>query len=167
VAVSLFKLMAYKDEYEVARLFVEGGFFERIAAQMEGNYQLRFHLAPPLFSKRDTKGHLVKKSYGPWVAYAYRALAAARGLRGTMFDVFGYMQERRDERAAIAAYIEQMHAVLRDLQPRQTTHALELARLPQSVRGFGHVKERNAEAAHTRQTELLHLLLRHSVNKAT
>jgi indolepyruvate ferredoxin oxidoreductase len=158
VAVSLFKLMAYKDEYEVARLFVQDGFFERIAAQIEGAYKLGFHLAPPLFSKRDAQGHLVKKSYGPWVAHAYRALAAAKGLRGTVLDVFGYTQERRDERAAIAAYAEQMLAVLRDLQPQQKAHVLELARLPQSVRGFGHVKERNAEAARARAAELLSLL---------
>jgi indolepyruvate ferredoxin oxidoreductase len=158
VAVSLFKLMAYKDEYEVARLFVQDGFFERIAAQMEGSYQLSFHLAPPLFSRRDAQGHLVKKSYGPWVAQAYRVLAAAKGLRGTLLDVFGYTQERRDERAAIAAYTGQMQTVLGALQPQHEALALELARLPQSVRGFGHVKERNAKLAHERAQELLVLL---------
>src|SRR5258706_13148914 len=90
VAVSLYKLMAYKDEYEVARLYVETGFFERIASQFEGDYNLRFHLAPPLFSKRDAQGHLIKKPYGPWVGTAYKWLAKAKRLRGTPLDIFGY-----------------------------------------------------------------------------
>ena len=155
VAVSLYKLMAYKDEYEVARLFVQGGFFEKISSQIDGKYKLRFHLAPPVFSKRNSQGHAVKKSYGPWVAYVFRILAAARGLRGTVFDVFGFTQERRDERAAIAAYSEQMRTVLRDLQPQKSVYVLELARLPQNVRGFGHVKERNLQAVLERKAELL------------
>jgi indolepyruvate ferredoxin oxidoreductase len=155
VAVSLYKLMAYKDEYEVARLFVQGGFFEKISSQIDGKYKLRFHLAPPIFPKRDSQGQAVKKSYGPWMAYVFRILAAARGLRGTVFDVFGFTQDRRDERAAIGAYSEQMRAVMHNLAAKNLAHVLELARLPQSVRGFGHVKERNLKEVLDRQAQLL------------
>ena len=101
IAVSLYKLMAYKDEYEVARLYTESGFFERIGREFEGDYKLHFHLAPPLLAKRDAKGHLLKKSYGPWVATAFRWLAKGKRLRGSPFDIFGYTEERRTERALI------------------------------------------------------------------
>ncbi|MDB5928801.1 MAG: indolepyruvate ferredoxin oxidoreductase family protein, partial [Polaromonas sp.] len=143
VAVSLYKLMAYKDEYEVARLYVETGFFERIGQQFEGDYKLRFHLAPPLLSKRDANGHLVKSADGPWVATAYKFLAKARGLRGTPLDIFGYTAERRHERAASGEFITLMRQVAGELSPERMNTALELARLPQSARGYGHVKENN------------------------
>jgi indolepyruvate ferredoxin oxidoreductase len=155
MAVSLYKLMAYKDEYEVARLFAETGFFERVDQQFEGDFKLRFHLAPPLFSKRDAQGHLVKKSYGPWIATAYRWLAKAKGLRGTALDVFGYTQERREERLAVGEFVDLMRVVVANLTPEKLALALELARLPQTVRGFGHVKEHNAELAQQRKHELL------------
>jgi indolepyruvate ferredoxin oxidoreductase len=155
VAVSLYKLMAYKDEYEVARLYVETGFFERIASQFEGDYKLRFHLAPPLFSKRDAQGHLVKKPYGPWIATAYKWLAKAKALRGSPLDIFGYTAERRDERSAIGEFEALMRQVAQQLTAERSAVALALARLPQSVRGYGHVKEHNAEAARTRQQQLL------------
>lgn len=155
VAVSLYKLMAYKDEYEVARLYAETGFFERVGKQFEGDFKLRFHLAPPLFSKRDRQGHLVKKAYGPWIATAYRVLAKAKGLRGTALDVFGYTQERRQERLAVGEFVNQMRLLVAKLTPEKLNLALELARLPQTVRGFGHVKEHNAELAQQRHSELL------------
>jgi indolepyruvate ferredoxin oxidoreductase len=155
VAVSLYKLMAYKDEYEVARLYVEGGFFDRIARQFEGDYRLRFHLAPPLFSKRDAHGHLIKREFGAWIVTAYRWLAKAKALRGTALDIFGYTAERRDERAAIGEYIDSMRDVARQLTPERLNTALELARLPQSVRGYGHVKDENAHAAALRRAKLL------------
>jgi indolepyruvate ferredoxin oxidoreductase len=155
VAVSLYKLMAYKDEYEVARLYVETGFFDRLANQFEGDYKLRFHLAPPLFSKKDAKGRLVKQSYGPWIATAYKWLAKAKRLRGTPLDVFGYTAERRGERAAIGEFEALMRRVVAAVTPDRLKTALELARLPQSVRGFGHVKEHNAEVAGVRQQQLL------------
>ncbi|MES1161449.1 MAG: DUF6537 domain-containing protein, partial [Rhizobacter sp.] len=154
VAVSLYKLMAYKDEYEVARLYVETGFFERIASQFEGDFKLRFHLAPPLFSKRDAQGYLVKKPYGPWIATAYRLLAKAKGLRGSALDIFGYTQERRDERAAIDEFKVLMRQVAQQLTAERSATALALARLPQSVRGYGHVKEHSANAARKRQDQL-------------
>jgi indolepyruvate ferredoxin oxidoreductase len=155
VAISLYKLMAYKDEYEVARLYLETGFFERIGQQFEGDYKLRFHLAPPLLSKRDAQGHLVKSAYGPWVATAYKFLAKAKGLRGTALDIFGYTAERRHERAAIGEFETLMRKVANEITQGNTKTALELARLPQSVRGYGHVKENNERAAATRQAQLL------------
>jgi indolepyruvate ferredoxin oxidoreductase len=155
VAVSLYKLMAYKDEYEVARLYVETGFFDRVAQQFEGDYSLRFHLAPPLFSRRDADGHLVKRAYGPWIASAYKLLARAKGLRGTALDIFGYTAERRGERAAIGEFEALVRRIAGALTPETRAIAMELARLPQNVRGFGHVKERNAQAAATRQQRLL------------
>lgn len=159
VAVSLYKLMAYKDEYEVARLFVETGFFDRIASRFEGDFKLRFHLAPPLFSKRDAQGHLVKRSYGPWMATACRVLSKARVLRGSAFDIFGYTAERRAERAAIGEFEALMRQVAQQLTSERSdaalAPALALARLPQSVRGYGHVKEVHAVLARRRQQELL------------
>lgn len=155
VAVSLYKLMAYKDEYEVARLYVETGFFDRLAQQFEGDYSLRFHLAPPLFSKRDAHGHLVKRPYGPWIATAYKLLAKAKRLRGTPFDIFGFTAERRRERAAIGEFESLMRRVASELTTERHAVAMDLARLPQSVRGFGHVKERNEAAAAATQQRLL------------
>ncbi|MBT9475159.1 indolepyruvate ferredoxin oxidoreductase family protein [Polaromonas sp.] len=155
VAMSLYKLMAYKDEYEVARLYVDTGFFERIGQQFEGDYKLRFHLAPPLLSRRDANGHLVKSAYGPWVATAYKFLAKAKALRGTPLDIFGYTAERRHERAAIGEFETLMRKVANEITQGNTKTALELARLPQSARGYGHVKENNERAAATRQAQLL------------
>jgi indolepyruvate ferredoxin oxidoreductase len=155
VAVSLYKLMAYKDEYEVARLYVESDFFERIEREFEGDYRLRFHLAPPLLSRRDADGHLLKKVYGPWVATAFKCLARAKVLRGSALDIFGYTAERRGEREAIAEFEALMRRVVRDIDADRLGTAVELARLPQTVRGFGHVKARNGEAARMKRDALL------------
>jgi indolepyruvate ferredoxin oxidoreductase len=155
VGVSLYKLMAYKDEYEVARLYMESGFFDRIAKQFEPGYTLQFHLAPPLFSKRDNQGHLVKQPFGPWIIHAYRALAKLKFLRGGLFDVFGYSQERKDERQAIEQFKKSMLDVASKLTEANFATALEFARLPQKIRGFGHVKERHAREAQETETRLL------------
>ena len=155
VGVSLYKLMAYKDEYEVGRLFTESGFYDRIAKQFEPGYTLQFHLAPPLLSKRDNQGHLIKKAFGPWVIHAYRFLAKLKFLRGSVFDVFGYSTERKEERAAIEHFKALMLKIASQLNEANFATALELARLPQKVRGFGHVKERNAREAHETETRLL------------
>jgi len=155
VGVSLYKLMAYKDEYEVARLFMESGFFERIAKQFEPGYTLQFHLAPPLLAKRDNQGHLIKQPFGPWIIHAYRFLAKLKFVRGSMFDVLGYSAERKEERAAIKHFKTLMLKIASQLNEANFASALELARLPQKIRGFGHVKERNAREAHENQTRLL------------
>jgi indolepyruvate ferredoxin oxidoreductase len=155
VAVSLYKLMAYKDEYEVARLYVDTGFFEKVGQRFEGDYTLRYHLAPPLLSRRDAHGHLVKRAYGPWIATAFKWLARARKLRGTPFDIFGYTVERRDERAAIPEFEQAMRQVVAGLSSRRQSIAIELARLPQGVRGFGHVRASARSAASQRFAELM------------
>ncbi|WP_077033191.1 indolepyruvate ferredoxin oxidoreductase family protein [Pelomonas sp. KK5] len=155
VAVSLYKLMAYKDEYEVARLHVETGFFERIKEQFDGKLSLRFHLAPPLLARKDERGHLVKKAYGPGVAVVFKALARLKGLRGTPFDPFGYTAERRDERQAIRDFESLVCGIAIELDDERMPLAMELARLPQTVKGFGHVRERNARAATLKQAELM------------
>lgn len=155
VGVSLYKLMAYKDEYEVARLYVESGFFDRVAKQFEPGYTLQFHLAPPLLTKRDAQGHLIKRPFGPWVVHAYRVLARLKFLRGSMFDFFGYNKERKDEKVAIDQFKTLVKQIASQLTEHNFAQALELARLPQSVRGFGHVKERNAREAKKREHELL------------
>ena len=155
VARHLAQLMAYKDEYEVARLYTDGTFLQRLREQFEGDFTLRFHLAPPLLARRNDKGELVKREYGPWVMGAFRVLARLKGLRGTPFDPFGHTQERRTERALIRAYEAAVEEVLRDLRADRLPLALEIARWPARVKGFGHVKERNLRAARPLWDELL------------
>jgi indolepyruvate ferredoxin oxidoreductase len=141
VARNFFKLMAYKDEYEVARLYTDGRFLRQLNEQFEGNFRLRFHLAPPLIAPRDPdSGRLLKRRYGPWMMTGFRVLAKLRFLRGTRFDPFGYSAERRGERRLIADYAALMETVLRDLAPFNHAVAVELARLPDGIRGYGHVK---------------------------
>ncbi len=156
VARNYFKLMAYKDEYEVARLFTDGSFLAQVNAQFEGDFKLKFNLAPPLLSERDpASGELRKKEYGPWMLTAFRALAKLKGLRGTAFDVFGYSEERRTERRLIGEY----EATVADLLDRldQDNHelALRIAAIPEHIRGYGHVKERNLAKAKAEEAELM------------
>ena len=158
VAVSLYKLMAYKDEYEVARLYAESGFFDSVGKRFESDFKLRFYLAPPLLARRDNNGHLIKQSFGPWIATAFKWLAKARGLRGTALDVFGYTAERRGERAAIGEFETLMREVVGKVDVQTLQVAVELARLPQSARGFGHVKARNEALAQVKRVELLERL---------
>ena len=147
VARSLFKLMAYKDEYEVARLHAETGFHERIAAMFEGDYKVNYHLAPPLTAKRNEKDELQKRKFGPAMHTAFRVLSKLRGLRGTPFDIFGKTEERRTERALIGEYRRSIEQVLAKLAADNHALALEIARMPEQIKGFGHVKERNLAAA--------------------
>ena len=100
----LFKLMAYKDEYEVARLHTDKAFTDKIAGMFEGDYKLVHHLAPPMTAKKNDKGELVKQPFGPWMRSAFGLLAKMKGLRGTALDVFGKTEERRMERALIVEY---------------------------------------------------------------
>jgi indolepyruvate ferredoxin oxidoreductase len=156
VARSLFKLMAYKDEYEVARLYAETDFLKRVADRFEGPYELHFHLAPPLLGDRDpATGHLQKRSFGPWMLPLFRALAKLRRLRGTPFDVFGRTQERRLERQLISDYEALLDEILACLSPASHSTAVEVAGLPLAVRGFGHVKEANLARVKGRETTLL------------
>ncbi|MBO1015359.1 indolepyruvate ferredoxin oxidoreductase family protein [Achromobacter sp. SD115] len=155
VARYYFKLMAYKDEYEVARLYSDGEFLKRVQAQFEGDWKLRFHLAPPLFARRDKDGHLIKRSYGPGMLRVFRVLARMRGLRGTKLDPFGYTAERRAERELIREYRETTTAILSKLNRGNLERAVALASLPEDIRGYGHVKEAAMERVALRREELL------------
>ena len=146
VARYLFKLMAYKDEYEVARLHTQTGFLEKVAAQFEGDFKVNYHLAPPLLARRNERGELVKRKYGPAMGLAFRVLARLKGLRGTRFDPFGQTAERRTERALVEAYRASLEEVMASLDAGNHALAVEIARLPEQIRGFGHVKERNLAA---------------------
>lgn len=147
VARSLFKLMAYKDEYEVARLHTDPAFHARIGAMFEGDYKLHYHLAPPLISKRNDRGELQKRQFGPAMLTGFRLLARLKGLRGSALDIFGKTEERRQERALIGEYQASIEEVLRMLSPDNHATALDIARIPEQIKGFGHVKERNLHAA--------------------
>jgi indolepyruvate ferredoxin oxidoreductase len=156
VARGLFKLMAYKDEYEVARLYTSGEFLQRLNQQFEGDFMLEFNLAPPLLAPRDPHtGELQKRRYGPWVFRAFKLLARLRRLRGTAFDLFGRTEERRMERRLIAEYEAVVRELAQALDPDNHPLAIEIASLPQQMRGFGHVKERNVKKAKEREASLL------------
>ncbi len=147
VARNLFKLMAYKDEYEVARLHTDAAFAQKIQSLFEGDYKLSYHLAPPLLARKDAQGHLIKRPYGAWMRSAFALLARFKGLRGTAFDVFGYTQERRSEHELIGQYCDTVEELIVGLKPDTLAAALELARIAEQIKGFGHVKERNLLAA--------------------
>jgi indolepyruvate ferredoxin oxidoreductase len=156
VARYAFKLMAYKDEYEVARLYTQTGFAQRIEAQFEGDYKLHFHLAAPMLSKRDpVTGELRKREYGPWIFTAFKLLARLRGLRGSPLDIFGYTHERRTERQLITDYERLIDEMLERLSPDTHAVAVQLAAIPEEIRGYGHIKLRNLEAARAKQQKLL------------
>jgi len=156
VAEGLFNLMAYKDEYEVARLYTGDEFRRSLEAQFEGDFEMRFHLAPPLFAKRNGKtGHLIKREYGPWVMKLLPTLAGLKRLRGTALDVFGYSAERKMERALIDEYRATVETVLDGLTRDNLAIAIEIANLPQRMRGFGHVKEKNVAEARKAEAALL------------
>ncbi len=155
VARNLFRLMAVKDEYEVARLHAETGFVARTLAGFEGRPRLRFHLAPPLLARPGPDGEKRKIAFGPWVVPVFRVLARLRRLRGTRLDPFGHTAERRMERRMLAEYEATLDRMLPTLTRERLPAMVELASLPATVRGFGHVKAKAAEAAETRRAALL------------
>ncbi|MEJ7805590.1 MAG: DUF6537 domain-containing protein, partial [Telluria sp.] len=155
VARYFYKLMAYKDEYEVARLYTTGAFAEKVANMFEGDYKMKFHLAPPMFSKTDAEGHLVKKEFGPWMMKAFGVLAKFKGLRGTAFDVFGYTAERKMERGLIKEYQATVGGLLSKLNADNLAQAVAIASIPEDIRGYGHVKERHLKAAKAKEATLL------------
>jgi indolepyruvate ferredoxin oxidoreductase len=158
VAASLLKLMAFKDEYEVARLYSDGAFRERLAQQFEGDFSLEFFMAPPLLSRARNGRPPRKLRFGPWLLPAMRMLARARVLRGTPFDVFGLTAERRMERGLIDTYVARIDELLPQLSADNLALAAEIAAVPLQMRGFGHVKIANVALARTREAELLHRL---------
>ena len=155
VARYLFKVMAYKDEYEVARLYSKTTFKDQIKDQFEGDYTIKFHLAPPLFAPRDKDtGHLKKIKLGSWLMPVFRTLTKFKGLRGTPFDVFGYSTERKQERKLIKTYKSDIKKLMKNLDDKNYSMAVELASIPELVRGFGHVKEQHLHAALSKRDEL-------------
>jgi indolepyruvate ferredoxin oxidoreductase len=150
VARYLFKLMAYKDEYEVARLHTDTAFTDKIAAMFEGDYKLVHHLAPPAIAKKNDQGELIKRPFGPWMRSAFTLLAKLKGLRGTAFDPFGRSDERKTERALIGEYRAAIDELLGTLTAERLPLALDIARIPEDIRGYGHVKERHLKAARTK-----------------
>jgi indolepyruvate ferredoxin oxidoreductase len=142
VARYYFKLLAYKDEYEVARLYSDGSFIQQLEAQFQGDYRLQFHLAPTWLSKRDPlTGEPRKRQFGPWMLKAFGLLAKLKGLRGTALDLFGYSGERRLERELIGEYEASVEFLLEQLNAGNYRSAVALAELPEQIRGYGHVKE--------------------------
>jgi indolepyruvate ferredoxin oxidoreductase len=154
VARYLFKLMAYKDEYEVARLHTDPAFTAKIADMFEGEVKLVHHLAPPAIAKRNDKGELVKQPFGPWMRTAFGWLAKMKGLRGTALDPFGKTEERKTERALIGEYRAAIDELLAGLATARLPLALEIARIPEEIRGYGHVKERHLKAARAKWARL-------------
>lgn len=155
VARNLHKLMAYKDEYEVARLYADPAFLEKVKSSFEGDWKIKFHLAPPALSKKDSHGHLVKKQFGPWMMPAMRVLARLKFLRGTALDPFGKTGERKMERALIGEYEALVKELIAGLTMQKLPLAVELAGLPDSMRGYGHIKENNVKAAKVKWERLL------------
>lgn len=155
VARYLFKLMAYKDEYEVARLYTDRTFSNKIEGMFEGDYKIKFHLAPPLLAKRDNKGHLIKQEFGPWMMTAFGMLAKLKFLRGTALDIFGYTEERKIERALIDQYRQTIMALLPKLTAENLSTLIAIASIPEDIRGYGHVKARHLKAAKEKEAALL------------
>jgi indolepyruvate ferredoxin oxidoreductase len=156
VARYYFKLLAFKDEYEVARLYTDGDFLRRVRDQFEGDYKLKFHLAPPLFARRDPdSGELLKQEFGPWMMTAFRVLAGFKFLRGTKLDIFGYSAERRQERQLIADYEKTVDELVSGLTSQNHEIAVAIAAIPEHIRGYGHVKDQHIEKAKDEEAALL------------
>jgi indolepyruvate ferredoxin oxidoreductase len=156
VARYLFKLMAYKDEYEVARLYTDGTFLKQVANELGGdNLRFEFHLAPPLLTNLNpSTGEPRKISFGPWMMSAFKVLAKLKFLRNTPFDIFGYSQERRTERKLVADYEAMLEEILAKLTPDNHALAVGLAAIPEKIRGFGPVKARHLAAAKAEEATL-------------
>jgi indolepyruvate ferredoxin oxidoreductase len=156
VARYYFKLLAYKDEYEVARLYADPSFLKALNAQFEGDIKLEFNLAPPAIAARDeATGHLKKRTFGPWMLSAFRILAKFKGLRGTRWDIFGRTAERQMERQLIRDYEALLDELVRHLSPANHAFAVQLASIPEHIRGYGHIKDANIEKAKATEANLL------------
>jgi indolepyruvate ferredoxin oxidoreductase len=146
----LYKLMAYKDEYEVARLHTDPAFLAQLDAQFKHGYTVKYNLAPPTISKKDpVTGHLIKQQFGPWMRSAFGWLTKFKGLRGGGMDFFGKTEERRHERQMIDDYIKELDSICAALNPANHAAAVALASVPDEIRGYGHVKEKSVAEAKT------------------
>ncbi len=161
------KLLAYKDEYEVARLHADGEFRKKIESMFEGDYRVVYHLAPPLLAKADPRtGEPRKMRFGGWALSLFGILKNLKGLRGTPFDPFGYTQERRTERALIREYEETVESLLKNLTPQNHAVAVQIASIPEEIRGFGHIKVKSIVAARKKREQLLATFGNPAVQKA-
>jgi indolepyruvate ferredoxin oxidoreductase len=155
VAINYAKLLAYKDEYEVARLYADGKFAKQLSDQFDGDIKISFNLAPPMLAGGlDASGRPLKRQFGAWMLPLFRLLAKMRMLRGTPFDVFGRSADRRLERDLIAGYEKDVATVLGLLSPVTLQTAIELLSLPDRIRGYGPVKEKSVQDAKIRYAEL-------------
>ena len=155
VAVNYAKLLAYKDEYEVARLFTDGRFEQQLRDQFDGDFKISFNLAPPLLGgKKDALGRPKKRAFGAWMLPVFRLLAKMRVLRGTAFDIFGHSADRRLERDLIAGYEKDVVHILSVLSPLTLETAIEILSLPDRIRGYGPVKEKAVKDAKARYAQL-------------
>jgi indolepyruvate ferredoxin oxidoreductase len=156
VARAYHKLLAYKDEYEVARLHADGELRKKVADMFEGDYKVVFHLAPPLLARVDPRtGEPRKMQFGPWMLGVFKILAPLRFLRGTPFDPFGRTEERRMERELIGEYERTVETLIKGLTAQNHALAVQIASVPEEMRGFGYIKKRNVEAARKKRDELL------------
>jgi len=148
--------MAYKDEYEVARLHADPEFLASLDQQFKHGYTIQYHLAPPVLAKRDPqRGELIKRTFGGWMLTAFRWLQHFKGLRGTALDVFGKTEERQQERKLIDDYVALLDQILTELCPENHAAAIALASVPDEIRGYGHVKEKSMVAAQKLQEQRL------------
>ena len=156
VTLNYFKLMAYKDEYEVSRLYTDPQFKRKISASFEGNFKIYLHLAPPLFSKKNSStGEPEKIKIGPWILHLMKILASLKFLRGTIFDPFGYLKERKNERKLIKNYHDRIIEITSKLKLNNYETACQIASIPEKIRGFGYIKENNINTAKTLEASLV------------
>jgi len=153
VAKYAFKVMAYKDEYEVARLHTDGTFEKKLRETFHGG-KIQYHMAPPILAKKDANGHLKKKPFGPWMKTAFKIMKRFKGLRGTRFDPFGWTEERKMERQLRDDYLEKVVTLSEGLNKKNHELAIAIACIPDEIRGYGHVKEASVEAAKGHEDEL-------------
>ncbi len=143
VAIYYAKLMAYKDEYEIARLYLKTDFLKDLKRKVSGKFKFKIYLAPPVItSQSDKKGRPVKQSYGSWILFIFKLLVLMKGLRGSLFDPFGWVKERKMERQLIDSYQKDIQILLKDLSKENYDLAIQIARLPDQIRGFGYIKKR-------------------------
>jgi indolepyruvate ferredoxin oxidoreductase len=158
VARGLYKLMAYKDEYEVARAYTDGRYLKKLQAQFDGDYKVKFHFAPPLFAAKDpVTGQPLKKEYGAYMGWALKIFAPLKVLRGTPFDPFGYLPERKEERRLIKDYESLVGEISETLTAENYETAVELAALPMQIRGYGYIKDRAIKEVKAEEQKLLEM----------
>ena len=156
VAINYFKLMSYKDEYEIARLYSDNEFINKINETFEGNFKINYHLSPPIFSTKDkVTGYPLKINFGSWIMILFKFISLFKFLRGTYFDLFGYFEERKIERLLINNYKDRILEICSKLTIENYALAVEIASTPDQIRGFGYIKEKNIEIAKRCEDKLM------------